>query len=97
MCTVLLPPGVNPIAAKYIYIKSCIARVVQGMYSVESQRTKTISLFASIFARKLENIGRDIILQLHENLSKSESFFFLPTDESRDVDATLQLLLLFIC
>ena len=32
------------------------------MCSVESRRNKTISIFAAIFARTLENIGRDIIL-----------------------------------
>jgi hypothetical protein len=58
------------------------------MCSVESWRNKTISLFDSIFARLLENIGRDIILTTTRKLSKYESFIFL-ADESRDIDAVL--------
>lgn len=49
-----------------------------------------------MFVCILENIGRDIILTTTRKLVEIWIFFFLPTDESRDVDATLRLLL-FIC
>ena len=52
----------------------------------------TISLSANTVARRVENLGRNIVLQLKDKTTKFECYSFA-LDESTDVSDTSQLLL----
>ena len=58
-CLLYWPKQEGQLTAVFKY---CMIRAVQVMCSVESRHNKTISLFATIFARIVENVDRDIIL-----------------------------------
>lgn len=73
-------------------IKQCLMEVAQEICPEKLSLFREISLSANTVARRVEDIGKNIMSQLYENI-KTFEWFSLALDESTDILDTSQLLL----
>ena len=73
-------------------VKSCMIEAAQEMCPEKVDLFKTISLSANTVARRVEDIGSNLMSQL-KSKSKEFEYFSIALDESTDINDTSQLLI----